>query len=330
MARDPGRDLSSMRILVTGASGFIGSHLVCALSDRGAHVYGLSRSGRMRAVPNRDSCAANIRWITCDLRFSERTRRIVRAVRPHLVFHLAAHPDGRESGEQIASVLKSNIEGLAHLLEALRGLSDVALVFGDSAKVYGTAEVPYRSTQALEPLSTYAVSKVAGWGLIDVYRRVHGLQTIGLRPTLVYGPGQGFNLVSFVLESIKLGDTDISLDGGVQTRDPIYIDDAVIAFILAAEHVAEFNGCVFPMGGGHEVSVADIAKLAVHLLGGHQKVITRPQKVRPTDTMRSWCDNAEITQALGWSPAVDLAGGILRTAEWLGLSPAPVPSIVKG
>lgn len=298
------------RVLVTGAGGFIGAALVKRLVDLGAEVVALARRpGRL------DPASTAYRYVACDLRSAESTLLALEAAQPQTVFHLAAHPDAREGGEQVQSVIQHNIVGLSNLLEAMLLLPSAALVYGDSAKVYGNGSVPYRSDHALEPLSSYAVSKEAGWHLIDVYRRVYGLQATGLRPTLVYGPGQGFNLLTYLIHAVTSGHAEIALDGGAQTRDPLYIDDVIDAFIAAAERADQLNGINLPVGGNHEMSVADIARKTVQLLGGRQTVLMRPSKVRATETLRSWCDNAEAKTLLGWSPRTSFEDGIVRTAQ---------------
>ncbi len=309
--RKPGR-WKGARVLVTGASGFIGSHLARSLAAQGAEVTGLSRSlGRLHeGLPG-------VRMVSCDLTSDEHTRAVISNAQPQFVFHLAAHPDGPECRTQTHNVLAHNLTGLVHLLEALRELPAVSLIYGDSAKVYGNSGVPYRVGQPIEPLGTYAVSKAAGWSLIDVYRRVHGIRAVGLRPTLVYGPGQGFNLFTFLSRAVAGGQDEIQLDGGVQTRDPLYIDDAVAAFIGAAENACELNGTSVPLGGGREISVLELAELAIRLWGGHQKVVCRPTSVRPTETMRSWCDNLDASRAFGWKPVVSLEQGLTNTARFL-------------
>jgi UDP-glucose 4-epimerase len=268
---------SDRRVLVTGAGGFIGSRLALQLAELGATVTGLARHpGRL------SQSTAGVQFYACDLMDAERTQQVVLEARPHVVFHLAAHPDAREDARQLRACIDSNIAGTATLLEALRALPGVAVIFGDSAKVCGNAAVPHASASAIEPLSSYALSKVAGWALCDLYRRIHGLQVVCVRPTL----------------------------------DPLFIDDAVDAFIAAAENRQALDGRVIPIGGGRETTVLDLAKLTVQLLGGTQTPIARPTSIRPTEMLRSWCDNADARVALGWSPRVSLEEGIAATAAY--------------
>ena len=266
------------RVLITGVGGFIGSALVRRLVAMGVAVTASARRpGRL------DPYAAAYRYVACDLRSAEETRAVVTAADPRLVFHLAAHPDAVESGKQTQAVIQHNIMAIANVPDALMTLPAATLIYGDSAKVYGNGHVPYRSAQVLKPLSSYAVSKEAGWNLIDVYRRVHGLQAVGIRPTLVYGPGQGFNLFTYLIDAVTSGREEIALDGGSQTRDPLFIDDVVDAFVAAADRVSAVNGLNVPVGGNREMSVAEIAGLVVSVLGGRQRIQVRPGSVRPTE-----------------------------------------------
>lgn len=324
MARPDTAQPRRMRTLVTGAGGFIGATLVNRLVELGTDVVAVARRpGRLEAS------APGYRFVACDLRSAEQVLVAVQAAQPQVVFHLAAHPDAKENGRQVQEAIQHNIVGLANLLDAMMTLPAVSLVYGDSAKVYGNGGVPYRSDQALEPLSSYGVSKAAGWHLIDLYRRVHGLQATGLRPTLVYGPGQGFNLFTFLINAVASATDEIPLDGGSQTRDPLYIDDMVEALIAVSRNIRQLNGMNLPIGGNHEMSVEEIARTTVRLLGGKQRVVVRPGNVRPTETMRSWCDNREATALLGWSPRMSFEAGILETARHLlRTTPAILPARV--
>jgi UDP-glucose 4-epimerase len=311
---------ASARVLVTGACGFIGTHVARRLAEMGAVVTGLSRRADLPV-----HWPADARLLRCDLTKRDQAIEAVQAVEPRYVFHLAAHPDGPENCQHTHAIVENNVMGVANLLEALVGLPAVTLVYADSAKVYGNTGVPYRMGQAIEPLSTYAVSKAAGWGLVDVYRRIHGVRAVGLRPTLVYGPGQGFNLFTFLAKAVASGRREIELAGGAQTRDPLYIDDAVDAFVAAALRAEMLNGSNLPIGGGRELSVLDVAECAIRVWGGGLRVVCCPTAVRPTETMRSGCDNEDARRALGWSPAIDLEEGLRRTAAYLGLSATAAP-----
>ena len=306
-----GAGLAGRRVLVTGASGFIGAHLVRRLAVHGVQVAGLSRTrGRLE---NEDAP-----WtpICCDLKDSARLRDVLGSFEPQVVFHFASHPDARESAAHTRACVEDNVLGTLNLLEALRPWPGISLVYGDSVKVYGTSSVPHRSGRALEPLNAYAITKLAGWNLCDMYRRLHGMYAVAVRPTLIYGPGQGYNLVSFLCEAVWSEQAVIRLDGGSQTRDPVFIDDAVDAFLLAAERCPALSGQVIHIGGGREMAVADLARLTVGLLGSAQEVVPMPNQARPTEMWRSWCDNTEAGDLLGWAPQVTLEEGILKTAEY--------------
>jgi nucleoside-diphosphate-sugar epimerase len=312
---EPPDPLRGKRVLVTGGGGFIGAALVRALAARGAEVTALSRrSGRLEAD------ATSYRFVGCDLLATQPLHDVFQLARPQLVYHLAACPDGAEDAAHTQRLIEHNIQAVANVVQAVVAHRCGGLVYGDSVKVYGDAPVPYRADLRPEPLSSYAVAKLAGWGLVDVARRLHGFNAMAVRPTLVYGPAQGFNLFTFLIKSIQPHIDQIALDGGAQSRDPIYIDDAVDAFLQAGRRLAACSGTTLPIGGNREISVADIARLTVRILNGRQAVVARPASQRPTETLRSWCDNAEATALLGWAPKVSLEAGILLTAESIAAS----------
>jgi dTDP-glucose 4,6-dehydratase len=301
--------LAGKRVLVTGASGFIGSHLLERLLESGARVTALSRTrGRLMQVP----AASRYEYLACDLTRGEEAIRQVATNAPEVVFHFASHPDGPEDYAQAAATMQANLAGTLNVLEGLRRTGGGTLVFGDSCKVYGNGPVPYRESTCLEPGSSYALSKAAAWNLCRLYGRLYGLTVVSVRPTLIYGPRQGQNLISFVADRAARGET-VRLDGGEQTRDPLFVRDAVEAFLAAAAAAPSLRGRVVNIGGGQERTVREIAELVVDLVGSRAAVVCRPALARPTEMWQSFCDNEEAEAMLGWRPRTSLRRGLEET-----------------
>ncbi len=223
---------------------------------------------------------------------------------------LSAHPDGEESHAQAQQSIQTNVTGTLNALEGFCTCSGELYLYGDSVKVYGNCDVPYREDAPTRPNSSYAVAKLAGWQLCELYSRVRGVTAAAIRPTLVYGPGQRFNVVSFVVNSVLDGRLEIPLSGGTQTRDPLYIDDAVSAYVAAIRRGRTVAGRRIVIGGGAECTVQSLGETVVRLMKGNQKVMSVAQAARPTEIWRSFADNLEAGQILGWKPEVSLEEGL--------------------
>ena len=309
--------MAGRRILITGASGFLGASLARRLASRGARVAGLARSrGKLAVEPG-------VEFLPCDLTDSAAAAQVIGCFAPEILFHFAAHPDGAESYSQACHSLQTNTLITLNTLEAFRVTAGDLFVYGDSSKVYGECEVPYRSALPLRPLSSYAIAKAAGWELCELYRRLHRVPTVSLRPTLIYGPNQAYNLVTYVVDCVLSGKKEVVLDGGSQTRDPLYIDDAVSAFVAVAERGKPLAGSVINLGGGNEYTIRDLTETILQLMEANLEVVVSRARLRPTDTQRSYCDNAESMPLLGWRPVVGLRLGLLRTIEHLLEKSAP-------
>lgn len=307
------KTLAGRKVLVTGAGGFIGSHLVERLVSLGAEVAGLDRErGRLDHV-----AVGSVRFLPCDLGDAGRTMQAVGDFAPEVVLHLAAHPDSSESYEQAKSTIESNAVGTLNVLEALSRAGGALLIYGDSCKVYGNSEVPYREAMPMHPNSAYAIAKAAGWELCGLYSRVHGLPTVSVRPTLIYGPRQAFNLIDYVVGCVLDGKAEVRIQGGEQTRDPLYIDDAVDAYLGAAASGKRLSERVINIGGGRERSVRDMVAEILSVMDADLPIVSDTQAMRPTEILRSFTDNAEAGEMLGWRPNTNLRDGLGETIRYL-------------
>lgn len=308
------RSLAARRVAVIGGTGFIGSHLTERLVAEGAEVLAVGRSTShltsLAAV--RGDCTIAVVDI-CD---ADAMIRMMRRFRPEVVFHLVSHPDGGESFVHLSEGLRINGLGVINSLQAAVASGTEVFVYGASAKDYGNTHVPYRASQAAAPVCSYAIVKSAGWELCRLVSTFTSLRTVALRPTFVYGPRQGRNVLTHVHDCVNAG-RPVRLMGGEQTRDPLYIDDAVAAFVAAATSPAA-HGHAIPIGGGQELTVAALCEAAVKALGASMPVVRGAEPPRSTEIWRSCSDNADAFRLLGWQPRVALAEGLARTiAGWV-------------
>jgi UDP-glucose 4-epimerase len=298
------------RVLLVGGSGFIGSRLTKALVERGATVAVMSRTrGRLEGLLS----PQKYEFLPCDITDVAPTRRAMLAFAPDTLYFLAAQPDAEENLAQAERCIRVNLTGLLNVLDSFREARGRLAVIGDSSKVYGNRAVPYADDTPPDPRSSYAISKVAGWEYAKLYARLHGMSVVSVRPTLIYGPGQGHNLISALARAAGSAVEDVRLAGGAQTRAPLYIDDAVDALMRIATVAADLSGQVINLGGPEERSVADIARLTLDVLNCRLPIRPDPTQIRATETVRSACDNLSAKRLLGWEPRTALLEGLQRT-----------------
>jgi nucleoside-diphosphate-sugar epimerase len=317
--------LIGRRVAVVGGTGFIGSHLAERLVGDGADVLAVARSTERLAqlAAIRGDCVIGLADI-CD---ADGITRMFRRFRPEIVFHLAAHPDASESFGQAAACVRINGLGLVNTLHAAAAAGAELLVYGASAKDYGNAAVPYRAAQPANPICSYAIVKTAGWQLCQLASSFSPLKTVALRPTFVYGPRQNYNVITYARDCVAAG-RPVRLQGGSQTRDPLYIDDAVSAFVAVAAAPRAW-GHAIPIGGGQEITVTALCEAVVHALRGTVPVVADAQEARATEIWRSNSDNADARRLFDWTPRTPLAAGLARLAEaWQGVRPGASRTVV--
>jgi len=282
---------SSDRILVTGARGFLGSHLVRVLRASGADVHGLVRE-------------------EADLRDADAIRRVVESVRPRLVFHLAAGAGHPADAAARSALLADTVLGTANLLEALRPLESVRLVHAGSSLEYGPRSMPMRETDLLAPITFRGAAKAAATLLV----LQSGVPATVVRPFSVYGPGeQPYRLIPRAVAAARRGET-ISLTGPGIVRDFVFVDDVVDALVRAAA-VPEAVGEVVNAGTGTQTTNEElVARLGV-LLGRELDVRPGEFEPKPWDTGCWVADTAKAERLLGWTARHDLDAGLARTLD---------------
>lgn len=309
-------DAQAARVLVTGGTGFVGSHLVRRLVAEGGEVHVTTRSDPS-AVPWRlADLGERITLHRLELGDPAAVEGLVATVGPTTVFHLAAHTHVTSSWERVDACLQTNVRGTAALLGALaREGSCRRVVHVSTADVYGDAEVPFAEDTACRPVSPYAASKLAAEHYAEVSHRADALPVVVVRPSTSYGPAQSSDRVVPEVILHALRGEDVAMTSGVQTREFTYVDDLVDGLVLAAS-VPGVEGDVFNLGAGREVAVREVVAAVLALLGDPVEARFGARPERPAEISRMVSDSGRARARLGWSPRVDLDDGLARTAAW--------------
>ena len=306
--------------LVTGAAGFIGSHLCERLLREGYHVVGVDcftdyypravKEANLASIADHEA----FRFVEGDLGEMDLAELLVGV---DAVFHQAAQAGVRASwGQSFAIYTELNILNTQRLLEAAVGSPTITrFVYASSSSVYGdTDSLPLRETDRPQPVSPYGVSKLAGEHLARLYAVNYGVPTVSLRYFTVYGPRQRPDMAFHkFLCAIYLGESLSIYGDGEQTRDFTYVSDAVEANLLAMEHGTP--GSCYNIGGGSRVTLN-------HCLDVLGRVTGRPVEVEHVgeqrgDVRHTWADTTRARDELGFRPLVALEDGLAREAAWM-------------
>ena len=305
-----------MRAIVTGAAGFIGSHLCRHLLEQGDEVVGIDAMTDSYDVRQKE---ANLTPLAGWEAFTVHRINLLDAPLQQLldgadvVFHLAGQPGVRPSwGQEFAVYLERNVLTTQRLLEALRDVPVRKIVYSSSSSVYGDAEsYPTAETILPRPVSPYGVTKLAAEHLCELYRENFGTPTASLRLFTVYGPGQRPDMAFSRMILSALRGTSFPLFGdGHQTRDFTYVGD--VAEALRAAALCTWTG-VANIGGGSRTSMAEVIGI-VGSLAGHAVKTTR-LPAQPGDVKDTGADTSLARQAFGYAPTMPLAEGLTRMFE---------------
>ncbi|MGC8762968.1 MAG: SDR family NAD(P)-dependent oxidoreductase [Acidobacteriota bacterium] len=309
-----------MNVLVTGAAGFIGSHLAERLLDEGHRVTGVDN---FDPYYDRRVKEANLRHLQGQkgFRFVEadlRDRRCVRALfqeRFDRVAHLAGRGGVRRSIEEPLEYLANNLTATANLLEAMRETGHHRLVFASTSSVYGNdSPLPFREdAPANGPISPYSASKKACEALIYTYHHLHGLHAYVLRFFTVYGPRQRPDMaIHKFVRAVEEGRPIERYGDGSTERDYTYVDDIVQGVVRAVERVEGYE--VINIGGSETTSLARLIGVIEAVVGKPARIVEKP--LPPGDVLRTWADTGKAERLLDFKARVPLEEGLRRFVRW--------------
>ena len=307
------------RVLVTGAGGFIGSHLTERLVELGAttralvHYNALGSWGWLDHSPFRN----DIEGVAGDVTDRDSVRQVVH--RMERVFHLAALIAIPYSYQAPASYVRTNVEGTLNVLQAAHEWGVEVVVHTSTSEVYGTARyVPIDEAHPLQGQSPYAASKIGADKMAEAFHLAFGLPVVTVRPFNTFGPRQSARAIVPTIIAQGLAGSVVRLGNLHPRRDLTFVSDTVEGLVRAAA-VTEAIGKTVNLGSGCEISVGDLVDLIAGLIGQPMSISTEPERARPRDSEvdRLRADNARAWQILRWEPVVGLKEGLGRTIEWM-------------
>jgi len=302
-----------MRVLVTGGAGFIGSHLADALLARGDEVAIVDdmSTGRPGRVPG-EAVTHKVSVTEADV-----LAALVADYRPALICHLAAQIDVRISVARPSLDAHANVIGTVNVLEAARTAGARVLFCSTGAVIYGRdAPIPSREDVLPLPESPYGVAKYCGEQYVELYNRLHGTTHAVLRFANVYGPRQdpagAAGVVAIFCAQALAGERPTIYDDGLQTRDYVYVGDAVGAFLAAAD---SGRPGTWNVGSGTEVSVLDLIRVIATVAGHAIDPVFAP--ARPGELLRGALASDRALRDLGWATTTPLAEGVAKAYRWI-------------
>jgi len=311
------------RVLVTGADGFMGSHLTERLVSYGSDVIAFVR-GSILTTPSKmqlkniGHIKDRIKIISGDIA-SHDTVEMIKKENPEIIFHLAAEAYVNKSFEQPREVIDANVTGTLNVLHACltENMKPVnwirRIVVTSSSEIYGTYYEPIKETFPMNPSSPYGASKAAADRLSYSYFNTYGLPIAIIRPFNTYGPRHTYDAPPKFI-SLALAEKDITIYGdGQQSRDLMYVDDTVDGFLIMGSNEKAIGKSV-NFGTGVDTRIIDLAKKIIEISGSSSKITHLPPRL--SEVMRLCCDNSKAKDLFGWKPKVSIDEGLRKNIEW--------------
>ena len=294
--------IAGQKVLVTGASGFIGAHLCRRLVNAGAEVHALSRRSR-------SGDKSTLTWWEGDVADIGMVRTCFRKIQPETIYHLASHVMGAPNLEHVLPTFQANLQSSVNLLIAAAENGCRRLV------MTGSLAEPEPAKGEIFPVAPYAAAKWASSGYARMFHALYGVPAVMARVFMVYGPAQRdlSKLIPYVILSLLQGKSPAISSGG-RLVDWIYVDDVVEAYVALAD-APGIEGRTVDIGSGKLVSIQEIVGQVAYLVGGGIKPAFGALPDRPMEPVRI-ADVAQTREWIGWSPKTQLTDGLSRTIEW--------------
>ena len=308
-----------MNIIVTGADGFIGSHLTEMLVAQGYQVKALSQYNSFNNWGWLEDieCKDKIEVLTGDIRDPHFCKFITKDV--DIVFHLAALIAIPYSYVAPDSYVDTNIKGTLNICQAAKENGNIRVLHTSTSEVYGTAQyVPIDENHPFEPQSPYSATKIAADAMAMSYYNAFDLPVTVVRPFNTYGPRQSARaIIPTIITQIANGVKEIKLGNVTPTRDFSYVEDTCRGFIALAE-CNEAIGQTVNIGSNCEISIEDTLNIVKELMNSDVEFILDENRIRPakSEVFRLLCDNSKINKLTGFKPQVDIREGLQRTIDW--------------
>jgi NAD dependent epimerase/dehydratase len=312
-------NLQTTRVLVTGADGFIGSHLVELL---------VPECARMRALVQYNSfndwgwleglrCLTDVDVVAGDIRDAHFCQELLKDI--DVVFHLAALIPIPYSYRAPDSYVDTNVRGSLNLCQAARATGVERFVHTSTSEVYGTAQyVPIDERHPLSPQSPYSATKIGADAITLSFFHAFTLPVVVARPFNTYGPRQSARaVIPTIITQLAGGAQQVKLGELTTTRDFTYVEDTCRGFIAIAK-LDDAIGEVFNIGSNHEIAIGDLVSMIGKVMGVRATAVADAERLRPgtSEVLRLRCDNTKLERAAAFRPAVPLAEGLARTVEW--------------
>lgn len=309
-----------MKILVTGAAGFMGSHLVDSLIDMGHTLYSVDDlSGGYRENVNKKSA-----FIKLDLRDKEKTEKIIQKIKPQYIFHLAADAtEGRSQFTPLNATQRNYVAYLNLLIPSIRnGLEKIIVT--SSMSVYGSQKPPFDETMRRDPDDIYGISKSAMERATEILAEVHKFRYTIIRPHNVYGPRQNLadpyrNVIAIFINCLLNNKNFYIYGDGEQKRAFSYIDDFT-PYIIKAGFNKKADGEIFNIGPTEEYTINELSRTVLNEFFADKKIPKKflPKYVafRPKEVKDAWCTVKKAERMLGYKTTVNLQEGVKRMIEW--------------